>query len=170
LTEKLLTLKERLTGLYILCEIYSCDNVRTTPFYQLVLDLLASVEDLHVAEYKLLNGFLTSVPRVGKKTPADFIQEAEMGDTSKSSIDLEPYRKAHSENMPHTHLLHGAAVPPLLVDEDQEPPLDCLERFELAPEDLTLDEFLPCLLRPPATQPDSEDYILDDVRKEEVKE
>ena len=165
LTKQLLTQKERLIGLYILCEIYHYDNVRTTPFYQLILNLLASPEDLHVAEHKLLNGFLTSVLRVGKKTPEEYAKEAEIGEYAKPFIDLEPYRKAHRESMPHTHLLHEAAVPQLLVEGPEERAIDRTAQGELNTEEINLEEFLPCLFRPLPMAEANEDYLLQDVRR-----
>ena len=103
--------------MYILYEIYLHENVKTTPFYQLVLDLLSHADALHVAEQKLLADFLRSVPKVGKQTPAEFIKEAEKSAPGKFQQDLEPYRKAHAENMPKTNLLYGSEVSPAIRDE-----------------------------------------------------
>ncbi len=113
-------MRQRLVGLYILYEIYLNENVKTTPFYQLVLDLLARADTLHVAEQKLLADFLRSVPKVGKQTPSEFIKEAEKSAPGKFQQDLEPYRKAHAENMPKTSPLYGAQVTSVVRDEDYD--------------------------------------------------
>lgn len=116
-------------GLYILYEIYLHENVKTTPFYQLVLDLLSRSGTLHVAEQKLLAGFLRSVPRMGKQTPTEFIAEAEKAAPAKFHQDLEPYRKAHIENMPQTKLTDSAGIISVLCDEDYAHSFDTSNRF-----------------------------------------
>jgi len=113
-----LTLRQRLVGLYILYEIYLHENVKTTPFYQLVLDLLSKADSLHVAEQKLLADFLRSVPKVGKQTPSEFIKEAEKSAPGKFQQDLEPYRKAHAENMPKSHLIYSSQITGTIRDEE----------------------------------------------------
>ena len=110
---------QRLIGLYLLYEIYLHENVKTTPFYQLVLDLLSRRNKLHVAEQKLLTDFLQSVPRIAKHTPAQYIRDAEHAPPAKELQDLEPYRKAHIENMPTTLPLPAAALSALLPDVDE---------------------------------------------------
>ncbi|MDR3549207.1 MAG: hypothetical protein P4M11_13260 [Candidatus Pacebacteria bacterium] len=111
--------RQRLVGLYILYEIYLHENVKTTPFYQLVLDLLARADTLHVAEQKLLTDFLKSVPKVGKLTPSEYIMEAERLPAVRFQQDLEPYRKAQAENMPRTALHHSASLSAVVRDEDK---------------------------------------------------
>ena len=107
-------------GLYVLYEIYLHENVKTTPFYRLVLDLLSRKEVLHAAEQKLLTDFLQSVPRIAKQTPSQYIREAEKTLSVPVPVpvplDLEPYRKAHVDNMPAVSLLHAASLSPLLTD------------------------------------------------------
>jgi len=83
----------------------------------LVLDLLARADGLHVAEQKLLTDFLKSVPKVGKQTPTEFVKEAEKTVAAKFQQDLEPYRKAHAENMPKTSLLEAASISAVVRDE-----------------------------------------------------
>ncbi len=107
-------------GLYILYEIYLHENVKTTPFYQLVLDLLARADTLHVAEQRLLTDFLKSVPKIGKQTPAEYIKEAERAGATRFRQDLGPYRKAHAENMPRTAGHFAASVNAVVGDPDQE--------------------------------------------------
>jgi len=97
-------------GLYILYEIYLHENVKTTPFYQIVLTLLSQANTLHAAEQKLLADFLRSAPKVGKQTPIEFIKGVEKSVPGKFNQDLEPYRKAHTENMPRTSLLQASEV------------------------------------------------------------
>ena len=111
-------MRQRLVGLYILYEIYLNENVKTTPFYQLVLDLLSRSSELHVSEQRLLADFLHSVPKVGKQTPAEFILTAEKTTTGKFNQDLEPYRKAHIENMPKTTIMNGSEVDAIVRDND----------------------------------------------------
>ncbi len=105
--------------MHLLYEIYLHENVKTTPFYQLVLDLLSRRGKLHVAEQKLLTDFLQSVPRIAKQTPAQYIRDAQHAPPAKELQDLEPYRKAHIENMPITQPLPASALPALLSDEDE---------------------------------------------------
>lgn len=112
----MLDLKQRLIGLYILYEIYLNENVKTTPFYQLVLNLLSAANSLHPAEQKLLMDFLRSVPKVAKQTPGDFIVGVQRAESERFRKDLCPYRKAHAENMPCTSPLYCAAVAPTLCD------------------------------------------------------
>ena len=118
----MLSTRERLVGLYILYEIYLNEKVKTTPFYQLVLDLLESRETLHPAERRLLTDFLKSVPRIAKQTPIEYIQETEKAPADPSQPDLEPYRKAHVANMPKTSLLQGASTISILRDQDDYRP------------------------------------------------
>jgi hypothetical protein len=92
--------------------------VKTTPFYQLVLNLLAKADTLHVAEQKLLTEFLKSVPKIAKQTPTEYIKEAEKSCPEKNFQDLEPYRKAHADNMPRTNLQHASSIPIVLKEED----------------------------------------------------
>ena len=98
------------------------ENVKTTPFYQLVLNLLSNPQYLHPAEQKLLTDFLQSVPKVGKQTVNEFMQEVDKSINKKSLYDLEPYYKVHAENMPLTNLLYSCEVSPVLREEDFVPP------------------------------------------------
>lgn len=102
--------------MYILYEIYLNENVKTTPFYQLVLDLLSHADQLHPAEQKLLVDFLRYVPRMGKQTPGEFINEVKKSINGKFKQDLEPYRKLHAENMPSTSLLYHSQMNTVISD------------------------------------------------------
>ncbi len=115
----MLSTGQRLVGLYILYEIYRHENVRTTPFYQLVLDLLSKAESLHPAEQNLLVEFVKSVPKIAKQTPDAYIAEvAGKGGKPQIPVDLEPYRKAHKENMPKTGPISEASLLPVISDEE----------------------------------------------------
>jgi heat shock protein HspQ len=98
------------------------ENVKTTPFYQLVLNLLSNPQHLHPAEQKLLTDFLQSVPKVGKQTVNEFMQEVNKSVNKKSLRDLEPYYKVHAENMPRTNLLYSCEVSPILHEKNLVPP------------------------------------------------
>ena len=107
-------------GLYILYEIYLHENVRTTPFYQLVLDLLEKAETLHPAEQSLLVDFVKSVPKIAKQTPHSYISEALKVPSPQLPLDLEPYRKAHKENMPKTDEKSAASMLAVVNDRDED--------------------------------------------------
>lgn len=96
--------------------IYLHENVTTTPFYQLVLDLLKKPKNLHPSERKLLTDFLKSVPKVGKQTPNEYVQESDKDEDGKYCKDLYPYYKAHAEHMPHTNLLCHSEVESIIRD------------------------------------------------------
>lgn len=83
-----------------------------------MLDLLAKADTLHVAEQKLLTDFLKSVPKIAKQTPIEYIKEAEKSIPVKFQQDLEPYRKAHADNMPKASPIHAASIPTVIRDED----------------------------------------------------
>jgi len=158
-----LNISQRLVGLYILYEIYLHENVKTTPFYQLVLDLLAKPDSLHVAEHKLLTEFLKSVPKFAKQTPAEYIKEAEKSAPEKFQQDLDPYRKAHAENMPRTNPMHASSIPNILRDEHESTQNAGFTYSALDNDELALSELFPTALRPlPVTD---EAYILNDVCK-----
>ncbi len=114
----MLSTRERLVGLYILYEAYLNEKVKTTPFYQLVLNLLESHNFLHPAERRLLTDFLKSVPRIAKQTPLEYMKETEKATGGLGQPDLEPYRKAHTANMPPTSQLQGASTIKVLRDEE----------------------------------------------------
>ena len=120
----MLSLRQRLIGLYILYEIYLHENVKTTPFYELVLDLLSKADTLHAAEQKLLMDFLKSVPKVGKQIPAEYIKEVEKSPPTKFQQDLEPYRKAQAENMPKTSALYASAISAVIRDDEDNEKLN----------------------------------------------
>lgn len=119
----MLSISQRLVGLYILYEIYLDENVKTTPFYMLVLELLSRVETLHVAEQKLLTDFIKSAPKNSKLTPIDYIKEAQINHQPISHIDLELYRKTHIENMPKTTPLNASSVINQIHDEENTKPI-----------------------------------------------
>ena len=165
----MLNVKQRLVGLYVLYEIYLHENVKTTPFYQLVLDLLDKAKLLHVAEQKLLIELVKSVPKIAKQTPNQYIKEAENESAMILQPDLEPHRKAQAENMPKTGYLSASSIVTVLRDQDKPnnslkllpsatshdaiPPLDNAELY--------FRELVPEILRP-VPQPD-ESYLLEDV-------
>jgi len=99
--------------------MYLHEHVKTTPFYQLVLDLLSHSEDLHIAEQRLLSGFLRSVPKMSKQTPTEFIAEVEKLGAERLQQDLEPYRKAHIEHMPNTTLLDSSSIINVISDSNK---------------------------------------------------
>jgi hypothetical protein len=117
--------------------MYLHEHVKTTPFYQLVLDLLARSESLHIAEQRLLSGFLRSVPKMSKQTPTEFIAEVEKLGAEKLKQDLEPYRKAHIEHMPNTTVLDSSGIISVICDESTNKPTDkflicsCIEKLLL---------------------------------------
>ncbi len=160
----MLSVCQRLVGLYILYEIYLNENVKTTPFYKLVLDLLARPEALHPAERKLLIGLIKSVPRIAKQTPMQYVKEAESEPPPRLDVDLEPYRKSQTENMPKTTLLEAASISPVVKDAEEKflPALKSEALPVLDPEEMLFSELAPELLRPTPT-PD-ESYILSTVR------
>lgn len=116
----MLNIRQRLVGLYVLYEIYLHENVKTTPFYQLVLDLLDHADLLHIAEQSLLMDFVKSVPKISKQTPKEYIAEANKMPRQQLLLDLEPYRKAHKENMPKTNEISAASLTSLIRDVDSE--------------------------------------------------
>ncbi len=118
----MLNIKQRLVGLYVLYEIYLHENVKTTPFYKLVLDLLDRAETLHIAEQCLLIDFVKSVPKMAKQSPAEYITEIEKRPRQQLDLDLEPYRKAHKENMPKTTVLDSSALVPVIRDQSDSKP------------------------------------------------
>jgi hypothetical protein len=127
----MLNQRQRLVGLYILYGIYLHENVKTTPFYQIVLTLLSQANSLHAAEQKLLADFLRSVPKVGKQTPIEFIKGVEKPVPGKFNQDLEPYRKAHTENMPHTNLLQASEVINILHQPNDRKALENLNKYNV---------------------------------------
>ena len=139
--------------------------MKTTPFYQLVLNLLENASSLHPAEQRLLIDFLRSVPKVGKQTPSEFISEVEKSECEKFKKDLSPYRKAHAENMPRTTLLHSSELISIISDESSLPDISSNSRktvwSTIKPDELQLNGLLPTILRP-LPQSD-ESYIIDDV-------
>lgn len=98
------------------------ENVRTTPFYQLVLDLLATPQNLHPAELFLLVDFVKSIPKISKQTPDQLVSDCSKNpiDTSQIVTDLQPYKKAHLENMPKTGDFEKSAIFPVIRDTDQD--------------------------------------------------
>ena len=114
----MLNVRQRLVGLYILYETYLHENVKTTPFYPLVLNLLARIDSLHVAERRLLTDYLSSVPKIAKQSPLEYVKETERLGTTLQRPDLEPYRRAHADNMPATDPLSAAAVTPTVRDDE----------------------------------------------------
>ena len=161
----MLDVKQRLVGLYILYEIYLHENVRTTPFYQLVLNLLSQAELLHPAERKLLVGFVKSVPKIAKQTLNHYIQEAEHDSALEPELDLEPYRKAHAENMPKTSSLSACSITNLIRDEgsglQRQDNIKLGHTTELDESELSLNELLPTMLRPEPIGEES--YIVQNV-------
>lgn len=171
----MLNIKQRLVGLYVLYEIYLHENVKTTPFYQLVLDLLGRAATLHVAEQHLLTDFVKSVPKIAKQTTTAYIAEAEKKPAPQLDLDLEPYRKAHKENMPKTSILGGSALIPLIRDVEEEqhdslmyPAFNFTIREQpgqsvLDEEELQLRGFHAGFLRPAPVAESEQDYLLVDV-------
>lgn len=141
-------------------EIYLHENVKTTPFYKLVLDLLTRSETLHIAEQRLLSGFLRSVPKMSKQTPTEFIAEAEKSGGGKFQQDLDPYRKAHIENMPQTASLDNSGIISTLSDDNKQPDSNS-KMIGLDAEEGLLNTVLPVMLRPVSNNDES--YIIDDV-------
>lgn len=86
----------------------------------MVLDRLSNPSKLHIAEEKLLSGFLRSVPRIENQTPTEFVAGAEKSEIEEQKQDLEPYHKAHIENMPHTNLLNKSGVAGLIRDGEEK--------------------------------------------------
>jgi hypothetical protein len=167
----MLNVKQRLVGLYVLYEIFLHENVKTTPFYQLVLDLLDKAEHLHVAEQKLLNELVKSVPKIAKQTPNQYIKEAQSGSMTLIQQDLEPHRKAHAENMPKTGELNASSIITILRDQEEtksdNKQQNAVEShpsvFTLDNEELLFRELVPEMLRP--VPQSNEAYLLDDVLK-----
>ena len=116
----MLDTKQRLVGLHVLSKIYAQENVATTPFYKLMLDLLENSELLHVAEQSLLAEFVKSVPKISKLTPSEYIAQVEAAPPPNLQLDLEPYRKSQKLNMPKTNELNSSSLLPLLPDEDNK--------------------------------------------------
>jgi hypothetical protein len=114
----MLSVGQRLVGLHLLYECYLHENVKTTPFYPLVLNLLQQPDGLHPAERRLLTAYLNSVPKIAKLTPAEYIQETEKTPPDSLSCDFEPYRKAHAGHMPQTSPYCAAALTPVLRDNE----------------------------------------------------
>ncbi len=158
---------QRLAGLYILYEIYRHENVKTTPFYQLMLDLLSS--PIHISERKLLTELVKSVPKIAKLTPSQYLSqsvaESESVPAATIGLDLEPYRKAHAENMPAAPLKAAASVPPMIDDFNN--PHEALKASAPVPiffdqDELTFGEFVPPQIRPIPFAAD-ESYLLENV-------
>jgi len=168
----MLTVSQRLIALNILYEIYLHENVKTTPFYQLMLDLLVA-SSKHPAETRLLNELVKSVPKISKLTPNQLIKstEAEVPKTKFFETDMEPYKKAHTENMPIVPLIHSSSVPPVISDHNDIPQAKIQEIHNQSPvcvqlenEELELHEFLPNIERiQPSKDSSNEDYLLTDV-------
>ena len=161
----MLTVPQRLIGLYILYELYRNENVKTTPFYQLMLDLLSSTVLTHPAEKKLLTELVKSMPKFSKITPSQYIKALEEEESAWRSLelDLEPHRKAHSESMPCAPLIHSSSVSSIIMDNDNAM-LGRTRSGEIAlDEDETeLNECLPVVERPiPAGNDES--YLIEDV-------
>jgi len=159
---------QRLIGLYILCSIYFHEDVKTTPFYQLILDLLARVETLRIAEQKMLIEFVKSVPKFAKQTPVQYIREAEAEAEPPAKLlqDLEPYQKAHSENMPTTNLLNSASLTSVIRDEEAVVPkkesqihIDIARDLDI--QETCFNEVLPPILTP--INESDESYLIDNV-------
>ncbi len=118
----MLSPRQRLVGLYILHGIYlhesNEEDVTTTPFYQLVLDLLSRADTLPLPEQKLLLCFLRSVPpRVGKQTPAEYIKEAEdEGAVAETSGSKNKHKKKAEEKS----TLRKASLIHVLDDPEDE--------------------------------------------------
>ena len=102
----------------MLSKIYEHENVATTPFYKLMLDLLESSELLHVAEKSLLIELVKSVPKISKLTPAEYISQIEATPPPRLQLDLEPYKKSHKQNMPKT--AEFDSILPIIHDEDNK--------------------------------------------------
>ncbi len=111
----MLNIRQRLIGLYIIYGMYLNDKVKTTPFYQLVLDRLGQNDPLHLAERRLLTDILKAVPRVARRTPAEYIREANSS-PDLTPVELEPYRRAHAENMPKADAIHACSVAGVVGD------------------------------------------------------
>jgi hypothetical protein len=139
--------------------------VKTTPFYQLVLNLLENASSLHSAEQRLLMDFLGSVPKVGKQAPSEFISEVERSECGKFKKDLSPYRKAHAENMPHTSLLHSSELGLTISDTSPSSDISSSSRktiwSTIESDELQLDALLPAIIRP--LPQSNESYIIEDV-------
>jgi len=115
----MLSLKQRLVSFYILYGMYSNEKVKTTPFYQLMLEQLEKSQRLHPVEKKLLADILWSVPRISKRTPNDYSKESETTESDKFQQDFAPYYKAHAANMPKTSALSASSLIHVIKDEEE---------------------------------------------------
>ena len=114
----MLNIRQRLVALYILYETYLHDKVKTTPFYSLILNLLAHIDSLHPSERHLLIDYLKSVPKIAKQTPTEYVKETEKMAGPIVCPELEPYRRAHVENMPSADGLSAVSVTPTVRDDE----------------------------------------------------
>ena len=141
--------------------------MRTTPFYQLVLDLVGIPNSLQLPEQRLLEGFLKSIPKMAKQTPIEYLSEASKLPPPQFPSDLTPYQNAHNENMPKTNLLTKASTVPIISDSaaNEEQKLGYLltasNQLILDEDELNLNEYLPGILRPIPFA--NENYLLEDV-------
>lgn len=142
----MLTTSQRLVGLFILYKTYLHANVKTTPFYQMMLDLFAKKNPISISEKELLLNLIQSVPKVSKMTPKQYIEMSTRDKEKYGEVDLEPYRKAHVENMPCISLLHSASIMSS-IDDFENQRLN-FENFSLDDEEVLPQEFLPNIHRP----------------------
>lgn len=142
----MLTVSQRLVGLFILYEIYLHANVKTTPFYQIMLDLLTRKNSIHPAERKLLLSLVKSVPKISKLTPKQYIEMTNKEEEKNEEVDLEPHKKAHTENMPSIPLLNSASIVSVVDDFKKKQQIlnsVILDNDEIKPQELLPDLYCP---------------------------
>jgi hypothetical protein len=172
----MLSVGQRLVGLYILFETYPHETVKTTPFATFLLNLLIRLDSLHLAERRLLVEYSRAGPKIGKHTPAEYVKEAERLGQEIPAPDLELFRQEVTANLIATDALSAASVAPTVRDDEEQraqrltpPPYRASVAEDRVLTGASIDsgetqfaEFLPALLLPvPQFDPS---YIVQDVR------
>ena len=149
----MLSIPKRLVALYLLYEIHLNDHVKTTPFFQLIIDLLSGIP-IHPAEWKFLAEILRSATKVSSMTPNQYIN---LGSEEKlEDVDIQPYMKAHAENMPIVPLINCTSIKTVISEEGSLPVDNIVPTLDS--DEILLQELPPEIYRPlPTTE---ESYIL----------
>ena len=81
-----------------------------------MLNLIEKLDTLQPPEQQLLVGFINSVPKIAKQTPAMYIAVVSKEPPPPIPSDLAPYQKAHNENMPNTDTMRKSSIIDIVAD------------------------------------------------------
>eukprot|EP00397_Hematodinium_sp_SG-2012_P021365 GEMP01022065.1.p1 GENE.GEMP01022065.1~~GEMP01022065.1.p1 ORF type:complete len:448 (+),score=45.23 GEMP01022065.1:24-1367(+) len=117
LQDQLLCSVQRLSGFYLLYDIYRCEsNLSTTPFVPVVLSTLED-PTTPIVERKFLLQFLNSMPKgLSKITVADFITRCNEDSSPPVIPNLEVFRRMHQDGAPRVPAASSCCVRPIIRD------------------------------------------------------